>query len=330
MMKWILASQWIIDDRDCYKAVISTLSKGITIFERETDSAGPTEAQPEKKKRRDTTFPPTKQLFQLPPRANSKSSATAANTSQPGSRTSSTVHKKEEVAVRMAAEYCMSQFINQLGKFPSWNNRILANGDGGTRLNDISYLKTRRSKPSNNEATTQNEDEIPESYDTVRYFLIDKRTVIALFDVESNEAKNVPAVIAVIRDTTGKYVWSIEARYKDPRRPSSVALTPDTETRPATETEQSAADDCKDGTIREISQQDIPTVEAVNEKDAIPKIDCLFEEGSDDWKVWKFVKTLAEKEQDAEAKALKDVRSKPLNRYQASPADANINKDRYV
>lgn len=279
MTKWILVSQWIVDDRDCYKAVIATLSKGITIFDRETEAGHHAAESHPPKKRRDTTFPPTKQLFQLPPRANKSAAppapaAATASEHHPGHRNNSTVHKKEEVAVRMAAEYCMSQFVNHLGRFSSWNTRNMPDShkdDAG-----------------------------------VRYFLVDKRMILAI--VDSPHDQPVPAVEAVIRDTTGRYTWSIEMRYRDPHQSAvpSITTTPcGTPSRMDSDISWNSTS-IKNEPFSDASTE-VPTATAVNE-DALPKIDMLFEKNSDDWRQWEFIRSLADQEEKAEMAALKGKR----------------------
>ncbi|KAG2228010.1 hypothetical protein INT45_012034 [Circinella minor] len=351
MLKWILVSQWIIDDQDCYKAVIVTLSKGITIFDRETDANNSLETQhPEKKKRRDTTFPPTKQLFQLPPRANKPTSSTNNTSSQQqsstGSRSNSTVHKKEEVAVRMAAEYCMSQFVNQLGKFPSWNEQWFTNRKPMI-MSDLQQVKYRRWKQQQQGSTTtiagQDQHDTWESRDSVRYFLFDKRMILAVYDTESTSGpKETPAVMAIIRDTTGKYVWSMEARYKDLRKSppslSSTTTSPIGASPPVLEDnnigDSPTSDDSNAPTISNTTKKQnnldrvfqAPVAQAVNE-DAIPDIDGLFDKNSDNWKQWASIQSLSEREQSAEAAAVEKSQTKPLDRYNALPTRENINTD---
>ncbi|KAI8881367.1 hypothetical protein K501DRAFT_295902 [Backusella circina FSU 941] len=116
MMTWILVSRWIMDDHDCYKAVISTLSKGITLLDKE----------PPVKKVTTPTTPTTttsKQFFQLSPRTKSQDTPPSPTTPNSTS-TVSTVSKRtrEKIAVQMAAEYCMSQFINHFGRFARLQN----------------------------------------------------------------------------------------------------------------------------------------------------------------------------------------------------------------
>ncbi|RCI01761.1 hypothetical protein CU098_005512 [Rhizopus stolonifer] len=310
MIKWILISQWIIDDRDCYKAVIATLSKGITIFDREAANlAAPTEpVNVEKKKRRETGFPPTKQLFQLPPRVNKTSHHHTDQTQQPSSsnpnsRNSSAVRKKEEVAVRMAAEYCMSQFVNHLGQFISPDNKKILEES----IDDVAQLKQLLASE--------------EAEYSIRSFLIDKRTVLTLIDTTKTSDDNVPAITVIIRDTTGKYVWSMEARYKEhvPQNIHTASLPPST-------TQQSLGDNVflKPAEARKIQKPvTVPTATAVNEKE-LPSLDKVFVPESESWQQWEALKSLIDRQ------LMNDTRkteSKFLHEYQISPTRFNIDTD---
>lgn len=340
MIKWILVSQWIIDDRDCYKAVIATLSKGITIFDRESAVAA-TPVEPvnvEKKKRRDTAFPPTKQLFQLPPRVNKHSNSNHHQPDTlnqlvaplPTARNISAVHKKEEMAVRMAAEYCMSQFVNQLGRF------TLPNADslGGCRsamVDDVLQLKEFRE--------LQKQDNNLGDNSSIRYFLIDRKTLLAIIDVtdkvpKPDNPKNIPSIIAVIRDTTGKYVWSMETQYKDPNTPMPSSSTPmdsplSTSTaggsgflKPPLTNQENLANK-----INIESSVTAPTVIAVNEKE-MPTIDKIFVPQSEEWKQWETVKILMSREEESELLNMQaDSENRYVNKYQTSSAGPNIDND---
>ncbi|KAI7897175.1 uncharacterized protein EV154DRAFT_364 [Mucor mucedo] len=308
MMKWILVSQWIIDDCDCYKAVIATLSKGITIFDREPAVAA-TPAEPinvEKKKRRDTAFPPTKQLFQLPPRVNKHNNhhqADAVNNlvaPVPTPRTNSTVHKKEEMAVRMAAEYCMSQFVNQLGRFTLPNTDTLGNCRSAT-VDDVLQLKEFRH--------LQTQDSNLDSNSSIRYFLIDRKTLLAVIDVTDQtptpgSPENVPSLIAVIRDTTGKYVWSMETRYKDSDLPPSLSSTPldspvSTLASKSGLLKVSSSSEYNDKNTEPGHSVLVPTAIAINEKE-MPTIHNIFVPQSEEWKQWETVKVLSSREEESE------------------------------
>ncbi|KAI9320406.1 hypothetical protein BX666DRAFT_2017636 [Dichotomocladium elegans] len=338
MIRWILASQWIIDDHDCYKAVIATLSKGITIFDRASDDVQiANDTHSEKKKRRDATFPPTKQLFQLPPRSTSKNTTTSSgsallqhSTVANAGRNSSTAYKKEEVAVRMAAEYCMSQFVNQLGQFPSLAE--ISSRQTGVN-NDLQQLKHKRWRCQSN-TTTESSDQW-EPRDAIRYFLLDKRIILALYDVESThqESRNAPAVQMILRDTTGKYVWSVESQYKAPT--TSRTTTPST-TFHGDVTTSASDSSVLAGTAK--SNEDIPppnrtgsndippTVVAVN-ADALPTFDNLFAEGSNSWKQWNVVRAMAEDEKQAEDTIRESAKQKAPTQYNVEPSKANISTE---
>lgn len=319
MMKWILTSQWIIDDRDCYKAVISTLSRGITIFDRDTDQ--PPETPQEKKKRRDPM--PSKPLFQLPPRPSVKMSTSSGNnsgggnTSQSSSRSNSNAVRKEQVAVRMAAEYCMSQFVNQLGRASPLNGSV------NQKAEDLQQLRIRRSQRRSDQG-----DVLPwESRDAIRYFLLDKRMILAVFDIESQQdEKDVPAVKFIIRDTTGRHIWSIDAQYKDEQK----------QTHPSSPQQQQSPKMTHERTIvgsksltDSLQVSEAPTADAAN-SDAIPSIDDLVSVDPASWSQWEFVKSMAEFEQEEENETLDRIHKRPLDRFMISPTAANVNTERYL
>ncbi|EPB83117.1 hypothetical protein HMPREF1544_10155 [Mucor circinelloides 1006PhL] len=310
MIKWILVSQWIIDDRDCYKAVIATLSKGITIFDRENAApSAPVEpVNVEKKKRRDTAFPPTKQLFQLPPRVNKgihhnshhhQQQDQHAATANSGSRTSTTVRKKEQVAVRMAAEYCMSQFVNQLGRFALPYEHALG-GCRSAKIDDVAQLKQIKAKDKENWT---------EHASSIRYFLIDKRTLLTIIDVtdpqpKDDEPGNVPSIVVVIRDTTGKYVWSMETRYKDHNKPAMKSPTKggtsDYLRPPSIHDKRSSIHKSTPPLPPQLQPQlTVPTATAVNEKE-MPSMDKVFPPNSDEWNQWEMVKILMQRQETSE------------------------------
>ncbi|KAI8979050.1 hypothetical protein BDF20DRAFT_905907 [Mycotypha africana] len=319
MIKWILISQWIIDDSDCYNAVIATLSRGITIFDRNTAATSETVAEPntavnvEKKKKRETAFPPPKQLFQLPPRVGKSGHSHQHNNFQqphmdPASTTStgsnSTVRKKEEVAVRMAAEYCMSQLINHLGRFPLPLEQVILGkktiNNGSTArlamMDDIEYLKQLAVNDNSNETTAISD---------MKFFLIDKRTILTIIDVtyseheKKNELGQVPSIIVIIRDTTGKYVWSMKARYKEDRgKLSEQVATPSS---PSLIIESpKIMTPTMDKQLQSLPHV-APTVAAVNEKE-MPTIKTLFAPETEAYEQWQSLKQLIQKQEELERK----------------------------
>ncbi|KAG0179411.1 phosphatidylinositol-3,5-bisphosphate 5-phosphatase [Apophysomyces sp. BC1021] len=319
MMKWILVSQWIIDDRDCYQAVIATLSKGITISDREIVAPGPAEVSVEKKKRRDTTFAPTKQLFQLPPRVNKPTAATSDSQSSLSQRANDAANfvaqKKEEVAVHMAAEYCMSQFVNQLGRFSSSNASALC-----CRAQTLDTQKTICPPTSERDMV-----------DSMRYFLIDKRVILAITDINdeqlaSKTLKDTPSVTFITRDTTGKHIWEMELQYKDPRKtPAATPLTS-----PTTPVDPSHL--LSTPSIKEEPDMDegvvVPTAVAVN-KDALPDIDSVFKENTDCWNQWKAIEAFAERQRKAEEQeALRHGDTDSLDNYMVIPRGPSVDFER--
>lgn len=367
MIKWILVSQWIIDDRDCYKAVIATLSKGITIFDRDSHAssyaaAASTESansNTDKKKRRDTSFQPTKQLFQLPPRVNKHTNAhhhhqdhQSATNSTSTTRNNSGVHKKEEMAVRMAAEYCMSQFVNHLGRFCLPNEHALG-GCRSAMVDDVLQLKKLRELQKQQDGTLVD-------HSSIRYFLIDKKTLLALIDVtdkvpkrSKNTPEHIPSIVAVIRDTTGKYVWSMDTQYKDPTPPMITAAVPVesplsliiSTTTTAANTQANSTTNAsgflKPPSATTISNQDyfeqqqqqkrnekpvtVPTAVAVNERE-MPSMNKVFLPQSEEWKQWEVVKTLMKRQESESKNRSNNNKENPLNghNYQMAPTGPNI------
>ncbi|KAI8384823.1 uncharacterized protein BYT42DRAFT_563753 [Radiomyces spectabilis] len=334
MIKWILVSHWIIDDRDCYQAVIATLSKGITIFDRdyETPVIGHHESNPEKKKRRDTTFPPTKQLFQLPPRSN-KAAATPTTAAHTGQRNGPHTHKKEEIAVRMAAEYCMSQFVNQLGKFPLEKEHGSANRRSSS-LDDLQYIKYRcaqqQADNDDNGIIIDVMEEQWQLHDCVRYFLIDNRIILALVDakpkaVADEHINTVPAMTVILRDTTGKYIWTMETQYKDRRLLSAYSTPMSSSPAPV----DASADvgyklrQLPTETDRLVNPVTISTAIAVNEAE-LPSIETMFECNSTAWKQWHMVKSLAERQKAAERQSMTRQSDTPLRDCHVNPPNPKI------
>ncbi|RIB28962.1 hypothetical protein C2G38_2028135 [Gigaspora rosea] len=80
--------------------------------------------------------------------------------------------KKGEMAVKLAAEIAMSQFVNHLGNFPAWSDHI-GPSRVSTLFNDDLLLAKAHIAESN-------VDSIPE---LVRYFLIDGRVVIGFVEI---------------------------------------------------------------------------------------------------------------------------------------------------
>ncbi|KAI9308600.1 hypothetical protein BJ944DRAFT_236837 [Cunninghamella echinulata] len=425
MIKWVLVSQWIIDDKDCYQAVIATLSKGITIFEKSVDTATPPS---EKKKRRDTTFTPTKQLFQLQPKANRAASSSASSTSSTPSSSSSQqnnsnnnstqqLHRKEEIAIRMAAEYCMSQFVNHLGRSPFGNKLTFRDTRWSIIMDDLQLLRQHQNNKSSaastptietselNSNSNNNNNNNIELCNQLRYFLLDSKLILTIIDItkykddksdnhldtqtpatlnyfssdthgknnndSSSSTRNTPSLICIIRDTTGKYIWSMQTQYIDPRQqyqqitrsqitdhlappplsplsPSSYSHTNNAMTRSPSSTslpqfvaspQSIASTEQTDYFHRPFnistssadskicfSQVTTPSAVAVNNDD-IPHLDYIFDKKSENWKQWMAIKKLAENQQEAEQKSLKNKLDKPLDSYNCVPTGPNIDTD---
>ncbi|CAG8567296.1 5681_t:CDS:10 [Gigaspora rosea] len=247
MMRWILIGQWIVGDRDCYEAVISTISKGISIIPNNDDENAQPSSPVDKKKNRKEPIP--NKLFA--PRGNKMSTANNENNLQAGGQ--HRYGKKGEMAVKLAAEIAMSQFVNHLGNFPAWSDHI-GPSRVSTLFNDDLLLAKAHIAESN-------VDSIPE---LVRYFLIDGRVVIGFVEIpkhpiwlinkdsqslaasdnletpveagtpvstpgtpkapipqtytqkELDEVEECPSVIIVMRNSTGKYSWESHMCYKPP------------------------------------------------------------------------------------------------------------------
>ncbi|KAI9322315.1 hypothetical protein BX666DRAFT_2022811 [Dichotomocladium elegans] len=309
MMKWILTGHWIIGDRDCYQAVLVSLSKGIAIFDSGPEIPQTSTNAAEKKKRKDTA--PPKQLFQLPPRPNKSSQS--SNPSLPTGSNNSRNYKKEKAAVRQAAEYCMSQFINYLGRA----------GFAHEQLNqvpeDIKMLRRERLLGDKSDSR-----ECWESRDGIRYFLVDKRRIISVYDENNNGAtpeKHVPAIKAIIRETTGRYVWSIESRYKDPET-VSLPPTPMDEVEPTL----SQGHDYSVTWGGPLQFSEAPTAAPIN-SDALPSMEHLVEENSKSWSEWELIKSTIEHEQRMEMREAKEVCRDPAGQYDAKPAESKFNPD---
>lgn len=289
MMRWVMVGQWIVDDRDCQHAVIATLSRGITIFEREIETNSQLDGSHEKKKRRDTGFPPTKQLFQLPNRASKGGSGNQTNDADKAAsainKNGMAMHRKEEIAVKMAAEYCMSQFVNQLGNFPPWKDQV-----GPTRtstlLDDLSLIKAwKKSKASN--AVSQRNDTEDAVAKRIQLFLLDGRVIAGLMDisnlVENNggESPKSPAIVLICRDTTGRYSWTSCLRYEDlasktspatPRSTSSTSSSP--KYNPTLLVRAGSSPTLNNGHLAAKSSTSIPVADAVNWM-ALPSLEQL-------------------------------------------------------
>jgi hypothetical protein len=289
MMRWVMVGQWIVDDRDCQHAVIATLSRGITIFEREIETNSQLDGSHEKKKRRDTGFPPTKQLFQLPNRASKGGSGNQSNDADKAAlatnKNGMAMHRKEEIAVKMAAEYCMSQFVNQLGNFPPWKDQV-----GPTRtstlLDDLSLIKAWKKSKASNAVSQRNDPEDPVAK-RIQLFLLDGRVIAGLMDisdlVENNggESPKSPAIVLICRDTTGRYSWTSCLRYEDltsktspatPRSTSSTSSSP--KYNPTLLVRAGSSPTLNNGHLAAKSSTSIPVADAVNWM-ALPSLEQL-------------------------------------------------------
>ncbi|PKY12404.1 hypothetical protein RhiirB3_494759 [Rhizophagus irregularis] len=296
MMRWILVGQWIVGDRDCHEAVIATISRGISINPNNEDE-GSSHSNPsndKKKNRRETT--PNK-LFA--PR--SKNTAThSENTSHHNGQ--NRYGKKGEVAVKIAAEIAMAQFVNYLGNFPAWGDNI-----GPSRISTLFNGDLELAKKQLSDSKESDGVSIPE---LVRYFLIDSRVLVGFVEMPRHFSWTIdssPSVIIVMRDSTGKYSWTSRMVYK-------------------TQIDDNDQKNSSQSTIENDNYEkklpfrsNIPRIVSFNEHQ-IPKVDKIFEEGSDSWRAYNAVKKLTQRQKVVEERSLEEKQ-----RYKATPAGSNSN-----
>ncbi|CAG8721583.1 1054_t:CDS:2, partial [Acaulospora morrowiae] len=233
MMRWILIGQWIVGDRDCHEAVISTISKGISVIPINDDDT-PNSSNDKKKSKKDQV--PAK-LF---PRSSKTLSSSGENLTHLGGGPS---RKRGEYAVKIAAEIAMAQFVNHLGNFPTWNDPIGPSRISTLFNDDLELAKAQVAEHSELVGTSAS--------GRVRYFLIDGRVVMGFVEnpkhlkrtmshdpsIETSNKTDAPvatgtsevymhhfhfpeengdnlSVIVVLRDSTGKYTWISQMCYK--------------------------------------------------------------------------------------------------------------------
>ncbi|KAI9248753.1 hypothetical protein BY458DRAFT_536549 [Sporodiniella umbellata] len=250
MIQWVLVSQWITDDHDCYKAVIETLSKGITILDKEMAVLPATSQEPpnvEKKKRRDTTFAQPKQLFQLPPRVNKGSFHLP---DKPPLSTAYPKPRKEHVAIQKAADYYMALFIHQLGRFVLPHRVNSARPD---LADDLHQLKLYQQGYTS---------ECP-----VRCFLINRQTLFTVMDLEPS----VPSVMVILRDTTGKYAWSMKANYSD----QPILPTIDNSQQPTSRVATGIHKRVVIPKTTAVNEKEMPRMEKIFSKDSLEAVQSL-------------------------------------------------------
>ncbi|OZJ03418.1 hypothetical protein BZG36_03602 [Bifiguratus adelaidae] len=320
-IRWVLAGQWIVDDHDCCTAVINTISMGITLPERGSDMVASIDVQIDKKKKRETAFPPPKQLFALQNRSKQINAngldangvvGGGLNKSNPG------FHRKEELAVKLAAEYCMSQFVNQLGNFPPWRNETGVTRTS-TLFDDLKHIKTSREE----DPISKGEDEVTH----IEFYIIDGRTIISIVDLATAEPVKVdlhgklntatsaePRFLLVMRDTTGKYSWLLESRYQELKTKATSRAKDSTDVSTQDSSSESFSVSMPQLTIHGISNSNSPatpsspcdniiSVKAVNE-DQLPTLDELLEAHADSMALCGLIRTLADDQQRMESAAI--------------------------
>nr|CAG8510797.1 3940_t:CDS:10 [Entrophospora candida] len=362
MIRWILAGQWIVGDRDCHEAVILTISKGISLnpVSEDESSSQPNSPVEKKRGRKEST---SNKLFS--PRVTRIGTSSSENIGyQSGSNK---CWKRGELSVKIAADIAMSQFLNHLGNFPAWGDHI-----GPSRVSTLFNHDLELAKLH-----------IPE---LVRYFLIDGRVIVGFVEMpkhpiwaingdpitpnvttpgtpntpktfanspsssttspgtpstassletpivlnklqeEPDELIDAPSVIIVLRDSTGKYSWTSQMRYKSQGNEKSQKL-------PSSPMLEGENDSTKLRTPSPTFPFRTNTPPGVNEKpdnkssnlvlpkvdgytaEHIPSVDKIFKEGSESWGAYHAIKKLTLRQKEAEKKelAVKDKRTNNSN-----------------
>ncbi|RIA84468.1 hypothetical protein C1645_832213 [Glomus cerebriforme] len=374
MMRWILVGQWIVGDRDCHEAVIATISRGISINpNNEEDSSSHSNSANDKKKNRRDTAP--NKLF-------------APRTKNTVTHSENTLHhngqnrygKKGEVAVKIAAEIAMAQFVNYLGNFPAWGDNI-----GPSRISTLFNDDLELAKKQLTDSREFDGISIPE---LVRYFLIDSRVLVGFVEMpkhlswaacgdvrtpgspessdayttptatetptspvspgtpkasmpqsylreQSNEEESGPSVIIVMRDSTGKYSWTSRMVYKshqtdddnDQKNSSSSMIDKDKYDKKLPSLRRAVTTSHKLQTYQDNNiRSNIPRIVSFNEYQ-IPKVDKIFEEGSDSWRAYNVVKKLTQRQKETEERLLEEKQrlKRSQQKYKAIPAGSNTN-----
>ncbi|CAG8459818.1 2057_t:CDS:10 [Ambispora leptoticha] len=345
MVHWILIGQWIVGDRDCYEAVIATISRGISIGLHEDEVSNLSPNSEKKKNRKDAT--PNK-LF-LP--RNIKS-ASSSNESIANNGIQMQQGKKEEVAIKIAAEIAMTQIINHLGNFPSWSDHI-----GPSRVSTLFNQDLELAMSQISETREFDGVSVPE---LVRYFLIDGRLILGFVELPKNSDSSTvvtptsahqqnfpnpeiddsvaaPSVIMVIRDSTGKYSWTSHMRYKtlDSDHDNSKSSHQDFDNSntthhppsPVPALQASTPLNLSSDTQEAISHANVPKIFAFDENNYVPSMDKILKEGSESWLAYNVIKKLTLKQINAEEHAIMRKQHGKLfgQSYKAEPARLNAN-----
>ncbi|CAG8471515.1 1328_t:CDS:2 [Acaulospora colombiana] len=308
MMRWILIGQWIVGDRDCHEAVISTISKGISVIPNNDDDASNSSID-KKKSKKDQV--PTK-LFS--PRSNKTLSSSSENLSHLGGQIR--YGKRGEYAVKIAAEIAMSQFVNHLGNFPAWSDPI-----GPSRISTLfnNDLELARIQNAENGETFIAE--------RVRYFLIDGRVVMGFVETprRMEEKGDNISVIVVLRDSTGKYTWISKMCYKSPlgdslkNRPLSPEMDKDI-IDPKLLSPTPSISILRTETPQYFSYEQLSTKDRTSSQvvgfndDQIPNVGSIFEEGSDNWKAYNSIRNLIHMQKEIEEKSLAEKNNVKLEK----------------
>ena len=349
MMCWILVGQWIVGDHDCHEAVITIISRGISINPKNDDDNSfqmNSFTNDKKKSRRDAT---SSKLF-----APRTKNITINNESISHHNGQHRYGKKGETAVKIAAEIAMAQFVNYLGNFPAWGDNIGPSRISTQFNDDLELAKKQLSDSKEYDGIS-----IPE---LVRYFLIDNRVLVGFVEIpnrlswtinrdirmsgssgssdayatpiatetpaspvspgtpkasmsqsylqeQSNNMDLSPSIIIVMRDSTGKYSWTSHMIYKTPTNDS------DDRRSSSSSTINKNNYDEKPSSRHAIYQENHNLRVNSFSEHQIPKVDKIFEEGSDSWKAYNAVKKLIHRQKEVEKHAIEEKREIKINNH---------------
>jgi hypothetical protein len=124
----------------------------------------------------------------------------------------------------------------------------------------------------------------------------------------SDDADSSPSVIIVMRDSTGKYSWTSRMVYKtqtddsNDQKKSSSTIEKDNYDKKSLPSRHAATMSHK---LQAHQDNYIPRIVSFNEYQ-IPKVDRIFEEGSDSWRAYNAVKKLTQRQREVEEQALEE------------------------
>ncbi|KAG9297725.1 hypothetical protein G9A89_011240 [Geosiphon pyriformis] len=349
MIRWILIAQWIVGDRDCHEAVIATISRGISIGLYEDDYTLLSPSTSDKKKSRKETTP--NKLFL--PRGNR--GAASSNENVMHNHLNLHQGKREEVAIKIAAEIAMTQIINHLGNFPAWADHI-----GPSR---VSTLFKDDLQLAMDQIRNQREFDGVSIPELVRYFLIDGRLILGFVEMpkklelqrinsneylrtptsakeldhtsfEPDDSVRAPSVTIVIRDSTGKYSWTSHMRYNiqnpDTSQPQLLSVPSpaqqfDLNIHFDTSAPSLHADSPLDSLhdVQEVKDPVMaPNMLAFSENVYIPSVDKILKDGSESLRAYNAIRKLTQKQKNGENLIAGRQRGQS---FKAIPARLNAN-----